>query len=143
MDIGLVASCLGLKGGKSWERTFTWHSKKVCKSIIKVVNNTIDANLKEDIDLTIQEKLKGKKSESERISITQKYHDGIKTGISEVDNVRISVSFDMGWQKKGTGHTYDSNSDHSYFIGIRGGKVVRSLVYSKKCSICDAAISVG
>ena len=53
MDIGLVASCLGLKGGKYWERTFTRHSKKICKSIMKVVNKTVNANLKEEIDLTI------------------------------------------------------------------------------------------
>ena len=124
MDIGLVASCLGLKGGKSWERTFTWHSKKVCKSIIKVVNKTINANLKEEIDLTIRQKLEGKKSESEIISLTQKYHDGIKTGISEVNSVRILISFDMGWQKRGTGHTYDSNSGHLYFIGVRGGNAI-------------------
>ena len=49
----------------------------------------------------------------------------------------------MEWQKKGTGHTYDSNSGHSYFIGVRGGKVVQFLVYSKKCSICDVAIALG
>ena len=143
MDIGLVASCLGVKGVKSWEKTFSRHSGKVCRAIMRVVNKTIDANLKEEIDLTIKEILTGKESESEIVILTQKYHDGIKTGIDEVDNLRISVSFDMGWQKKGTGHTYDSNSGHAFFIGVRGGKVIRFLVYSKKCSVCDAAIAMG
>ena len=124
MDIGLVGSCLGLKGGKSWEKTFTRHSPKICKAIRKVVNKTIDANLKEEIGLTIKEKLEGKKSKSEIVSLTQKYHDGIKTGIDEIDNLHISVSFDMGLQKKGTGHTYDSNSGHAYFFGVKGGKVI-------------------
>ena len=43
----------------------------------------------------------------------------------------------MGWQKKGTGHNYDSNSGHAYLIGCRTGKVVGMLVYSKKCTKCD------
>ena len=38
---------------------------------------------------------------SEITSLTQKYHKGITTGVEAVDNVRISISFDMGWQKKG------------------------------------------
>ena len=49
----------------------------------------------------------------------------------------------MGWQKKGTGHTYDSNSGHTYYIGCRGGKVVSMLVYSKKCTKCDIALAMG
>ena len=57
--------------------------------------------------------------------------------------MRISVSFDMGWQKKGTGHTYDSNSGHAYYIGVRAGNVVAMVVYSKKCTICDIAIAMG
>ena len=49
----------------------------------------------------------------------------------------------MGWQKKGTGHTYDSNSGHAYYIGCRGGKVVSMLVYSKKCTKCNIALAMG
>ena len=143
LDIGLNASCLGLKGGKSWERTFNRHSKKVCKAILKVVKEVIAENMKTEIDLTIEEKLRGKYNASEIASLTQKYHAGVKTGIDEVDNVLISVSFDMGWQKKGTGHTYDSNSGHAYFIGCRSGKVIKMLVYSKKCTVCDVAIAMG
>ena len=43
----------------------------------------------------------------------------------------------MAWQKKGTKHTYDSNSGHAYFIGVCCGKVVQMLVYSKTCTKCD------
>ena len=49
----------------------------------------------------------------------------------------------MGWQKKGTGHTYDSMSGHAYYIGVRGGKVICHIVYSKKCSVCDVSIAMG
>ena len=50
----------------------------------------------------------------------------------------------MIWDgKKGTGHTYDSNSGHAYYIGVRCGKVVGMVVYSKKCTVCDIAIAMG
>ena len=63
---------------------------------MKVVNESLDANLKEEIDLTIRAKLEEDYNESEIISLTQKYHAKIKTGVDAVDNVRISISFDMG-----------------------------------------------
>ena len=87
LDIGLENSCQGMAGGKSWEQTFTRHSPKVCKAILKVVDECLDANLKEEIDLTITEKLERKYSKSKIRSITQKYHAKIKTGINEIDNV--------------------------------------------------------
>ena len=143
LDIGLILSAQGIAGGKSWEKTFSRYSPKICKSINRVTDQIIEESLVEEINLTIAEKLKGKYSESEIASLTQKFHKGIKTGVDQVDNVLISVSFDMGWQKKGTGHTYDSNSGHSYYIGCRSGKVIAMLVYSKKCTKCDVAIAMG
>ena len=130
LDIGLITSCLGLEGGRSWESSFTRYSPEICKAIMKVVDETIADGLKEEISLTVSEKLNERKYNSSEIAnLTRKYHAGEKTGIEIVDNVHIAVSFDMGWQKKGTGHTYNSNSGHSYFIGCRSGKVVRMLVY--------------
>ena len=63
--------------------------------------------------------------------------------LKETGHQKIAVSFDMGWQKKGTGHNYDSNSGHAYFIECRGGQVIDYLVYLKKCSKCDAAVAIG
>ena len=45
--------------------------------------------------------------------------------------------------KKGTGRTYDSNSGHAYFIGCKSGRVIKMLVYSKKCTVCDVSIAMG
>ena len=69
---------------------------------MKVVDACFADNLKEEIELTKKE-----------------------TG-----HAKVSVSYDMGWQRKGTGHTYDSNSGHAYYIGVRCGKVIRYNVYS-------------
>ena len=93
LDVSLINSCQGISGGKNWEQTFSRHSPAVCSAILKVVNTCFEENLEEEIALTEKE-----------------------TGSKD-----ISVSFDMGWQRKGTGHNYDSNSGHAYFIGCRGG----------------------
>ena len=94
---------------------------------MKVVDTTIETNLKEETTLTIREKLEWKKSESEIISLTQKHHAESKIGVDEVDNIQISISFYMRCQKMGTRHNCDSNSKHAYYIGVRSGKVVRML----------------
>ena len=48
----------------------------------------------------------------------------------------ITVSFDMGWQKRSGGHIYDSLSGHGYFLGCLLGNVVSYGVMKKKCSMC-------
>ena len=71
LDIGLICSTQGILGGENWENTFTWHLPIVCKAILKVVDETIEDALKEDITLTIAENLEGKYSVSEIKSLTQ------------------------------------------------------------------------
>ena len=115
LDIGMVNAIQGIEGTKNWETIFTRHSSTVCDAILKVMGACFENNLKEEVERTFQE-----------------------TG-----HRKIAVSFDMGWQKKGTGHNYDSNSGHAYFIGCRTGQVIDYLVYSKKCSKCDAAVAMG
>ena len=58
--IGLHNSCLGLEGGKIWERVFTRHSPEICKTILKVVDETIAEGQKEEINSLIKEKLEEK-----------------------------------------------------------------------------------
>jgi len=50
----------------------------------------------------------------------------------------FAMSVYMGWQKRSTGHSYDSMSGHAALIGARTQKVVAWIVKAKKCSICTA-----
>ena len=52
--------------------------------------------------------------------------------------IGIDVSFDMGWQKRSSGHQYNSMSGHAFLIGMQTKKVIAAIVYCKQCSICDA-----
>ena len=51
----------------------------------------ISESLKEEIDLTITEKTKGKFNKSEIENLTHRYHKGIKIGNNDVNNVLISI----------------------------------------------------
>jgi len=42
----------------------------------------------------------------------------------EIQQVGISVIFDMEWQKRATGQLYDSLSGHGFVIGCRTTNVV-------------------
>ena len=47
----------------------------------------------------------------------------------------------MGWQKKSCGNSYNSQSGHSYEIGLYGQKIIDSCTYCKVCSIYEQAIT--
>ena len=51
--------------------------------------------------------------------------------------IGIDVSFDMGWQKRSSGRSYDSRSGHAFLIGCHTQKVISQIIYSKNCRICS------
>ena len=55
--------------------------------------------------------------------------------ISKIDKrllaISISVSYDMGWQKRPTGRIYDSLSGHGFFIGCLTGNVIMMGIMKK------------
>ena len=51
-------------------------------------------------------------------------------------NVKLTVSFDMGWQKRSSGNRYDSLSGHAFMIGARSRKILMCIVSSKMCATC-------
>ena len=81
-------------------------------------------------------------------SIEQKYEtlwekdelDKIKTMVSQdkinylpttVKSIPISVSYDMGWNKRGGGRVYDSLSGHGFLIGCKTGQIISFGVLKK------------
>ncbi|VDI06984.1 Hypothetical predicted protein [Mytilus galloprovincialis] len=49
----------------------------------------------------------------------------------------LEGSFDAGWQKRGSGWSYNSHTGHASLIGINTGKVVEFDVRTRNCSICQ------
>jgi hypothetical protein len=58
----------------------------------------------------------------------------LKTPDAVTGKVPITVSFDMGWQKRG--RSYNSLSGHAFLIDVETGKVVAKQVYCKNCRKC-------
>ena len=53
------------------------------------------------------------------------------------EKVNLTVSFDMGWSKRSSGHRYDSLSGHAFMIGCRSDMIVSAIVTAKECRICS------
>ncbi|KYN05243.1 hypothetical protein ALC62_03847 [Cyphomyrmex costatus] len=54
------------------------------------------------------------------------------------DVVRIIVSYDMGWSRRGTGRNYDSLNGFGAIIGSMSGLVLDYSTRNRKCKKCDS-----
>lgn len=52
------------------------------------------------------------------------------------DLVRIFVSYDMGWSKRGSGRQYDSLNGYAAIIGTQSGKVLDFATRNRQCRLC-------
>ena len=143
-DIAKAISFLGLPGGKSWEKSFSNHSPKLCKLITSVVNGVVKMSLVAEIEATIEEKLKCEKYTNEAIKKTTNtfFEKDDKNTPDIIRKVGLAVSYDMGWQKRSTGKVYDSMSGHRFIFGCRTGNIIGFRVKSKACSTCSRANSL-
>ena len=107
--ISNIGSFLGVPSGKSWERSFSRHSPKMCKLILSIVDEIIDNSLKEEIIATIDEKLASTMSKDEIKKATKAWFDKDNENIpDEIKKLGIAVSYDMGWQKRSTVKVFNS-----------------------------------
>ncbi|CAC5374155.1 unnamed protein product [Mytilus coruscus] len=89
----------------------------------------------------------GKRSETGAFVVNSKValgmiHAGI--GATHVNNFLgalnvppVEASFDAGWQKRGTGWNYDSDTGHASMIGTMTGKVIDFSHRSRNCKVCE------
>ena len=55
------------------------------------------------------------------------------------NKVKLTVTYDMGWQKRSSGRRYDSYIRHALIIGGRVKGIIGMVLYSKAFRKCDAA----
>ena len=59
------------------------------------------------------------------------------------NKVKLTVTYDMGWQNRSSGRRYDSSSGHAFiFGGIKKG-IVGMVLYSKACRKCNSTENKG
>ena len=96
-DIGAMACFLGLPGGRSWERTFHRHSKKIHTEIISVTNTIMAKAFEDEVIATIREKLENELESDEIEEVIKKYKAKQFDKLPEnVKQIGIAVSYDMG-----------------------------------------------
>ena len=84
IDAGLIYSAQRIKGGQCWERIYHRYCPPISDNIMDVVKEIISESLKEEINCTITEKLKGEFKKREIENLTHRYHKGIKKGNNDV-----------------------------------------------------------
>ena len=47
------------------------------------------------------------------------------------NKVKLTVTYEMGWQNRLSGRRYDSSSRHAFIIGARSKGIIRMVLYSK------------
>ena len=57
--------------------------------------------------------------------------------------VPLTVSFDMGWQKRSNGNRYDSASGHAMLVGGHTKRPLALTLFSKICQACEIAQRLG
>ena len=58
------------------------------------------------------------------------------------NKVKLTVTYDMGWQKRSYGRIYDSSSGHAFIMGGRSKGIIGIVLYSKACRKCDATENI-
>lgn len=70
-------------------------------------------------------------------SLGKQKFDAYKNNLLTPKEVPLTVSYDMGWNKRSSGNKYDSISGHDFIMGGFTKKVLNHRCLSKCCSLCD------
>ena len=52
-------------------------------------------------------------------------------------NPLFTVSYEMGWHRKASGHLYNKICCHNFIIGVCTGKILSDIVVAKKYTRCS------
>ncbi len=74
-------------------------------------------------------------------NLTNEIEEMKKLGIQQVkdkgkDIWPLTCTYDMGWQKRASGNSYNSQSGHGFLVGCYTNKVIDRVCYSRGCRSC-------
>ncbi|XP_071652436.1 uncharacterized protein [Temnothorax longispinosus] len=101
-------------------------ARNSCREAIKVEKSlTVAASITPEAELSNNPE----QSNDEENSITM-------AEVNQEESVKIVVSYDAGWQKRGTGRAYNSLSGQGSLIGHRSKLILGYAVRCKACAFC-------
>ena len=116
---------LDLPHGNTFKKsTFSSVQSLIRKCIVGISNASMKEALEEEIKLSVSEEL----------------FERWKKGDATSKEVELTCSYDMGWNKRSSGHKYDSISGHGFLMGGMNKKILNHRCLSKVCARCSRAI---
>ena len=126
-DADVILGFLNVPNGSTFRsRTFHRLEEKLSPIICRITRDEIDKALQEEVYLQLQKE--------NRVSDYEKWLQK-----ENIQQPKLTASYDMGWQQKSSGRKYDSNSGHGLLIGSNTKKVIGFRVKSKTCRVCSTA----
>jgi hypothetical protein len=127
---------LGLPNDTTMEsRSFVIIEERISPIIQSVTNEILLENLTEEVRLTFE--AMADKDASDFAMWKMAIAGGDNPLVLNTSKYPpISVSFDMGWQQRSSGHKYASPSGHAFFVGGLSRKPIAIYVKSKICNYC-------
>ena len=125
-DLSDMAAFMGLPQASSFgKRPFNKIECVVGESIRQVAHDSMKEALEKEVIETLKD-----------LGENYKDFEEIMANCEDIGNIKLTVSFDMGWQKRSSGSRYDSLSGHAFMIGARTKLIIQCIVSSKMCATC-------
>ena len=136
------------KGGKAAGNILAFldlpRSKSFATRTFGAVESVIGKAQRDLSDRLIAEALKNEiiaQMKKDKFEIS--YDEWIALPPDERETILLTISFDMGWQKRSSGRRYDSLSGHAFAIGGLTKKVIACEVVCKHCQLCETRKAAG
>ena len=121
----IIGSFLGLPGSQYFgQNHFAAIEDEVGPFLRQVAEHSMDEALKMEVKKTVS---------------NHYYYKWLKNNIPTTKYPKLAASYDMGWQKRSSGKTYNSPSGHGMMIGCQTSKIIDAIILSKKCNICSTS----
>jgi len=138
-DMAEILSSLDLPQTRFWNtQSYYRLSNRLSKHIRSCTKESMRQAMIAEIEATIREK----SQYTNEVDIKKEVTEYFNLPINLRPSIGISISYDMGWQKR-TIHrqssSYSSLSGHGFAVGLRTKKIVSMIVFAKHCQICKIA----
>jgi hypothetical protein len=132
-----VLELLGLPNDTTMEsRSFTIIEERIGPSIRKLTQELLLENLTEEVQLTMAA---SNEHDADDFKI---WKSSVEAGFVGDLSIRkyplLTVSYDMAWQQRSSGHRYNSPSGHALMCGARTRKPLSLVIHRKICNFCKA-----
>ena len=123
-DASMRLSLLDLPASKHFQHNISRHQALIGEKIRNIAQKEIDLAL----EMEIKETIVNEKGE-------EYYAEWMSKAKGDREKIGLTVSYDMGWNKRSSGHRYDLLPGHAFIIGAYTRQIIGCVVFSKTCAI--------